>query len=394
MQYRTNPRNGDRISALGLGCMRFPGPPGRPDPARARELIARAVERGINYLDTAYLYPGNEACVGAALEELGLRDQVLLATKLPHGSVRAQRDLDRIFDEQLRRLRTDHVDYYLVHNVTSPAQWERLCELGIEDWIARQRAAGRIRQMGFSYHGSAGDFPVVLDAYDWDFCQIQYNYAGETYQAGTAGLRAAAARGLAVFVMEPLLGGRLADRLPDRVRRIIDAAATPELATPAAWGLSWVWDHPEVTMLLSGMNAPEQIDENAALAERALPGSLAPAQHEVIARVVEEFERTNRVPCTGCNYCMPCPQGINIPGCFSAYNASYAHGWFTGLSQYFTASAIRTSEPKLVSNCVRCGACARHCPQHIDIPARLEEVARRFQPGPVGWALRAWSHRG
>ena len=394
MQYRTNPRNGDRISALGLGCMRFPGPPGRPDPARARELIARAVERGINYLDTAYLYPGNEACVGAALEDLGLRDQVLLATKLPHGSVRARQDLDRIFDEQLRRLRTDHVDYYLVHNVTSPAQWERLCELGIEDWIARQRAAGRIRQMGFSYHGSAGDFPVVLDAYDWDFCQIQYNYAGETYQAGTAGLRAAAARGLAVFVMEPLMGGRLADRLPDRVRRIIDAAATPELATPAAWGLSWVWDHPEVTMLLSGMNAPEQIDENAALAERALPGSLEPAQHEVIARVVEEFERTNRVPCTGCNYCMPCPQGINIPGCFSAYNASYAHGWFTGLSQYFTASAIRTSEPKLVSNCVRCGACARHCPQHIDIPARLEEVARRFQPGPVGWALRAWSHRG
>ena len=394
MQYRTNPRNGDRISALGLGCMRFPGPPGRPDPARARELIARAVERGINYLDTAYLYPGNEACVGAALEDLGLRDQVLLATKLPHGSVRARQDLDRIFDEQLRRLRTDHIDYYLVHNVTSPAQWGRLCELGIEDWIARRRAAGRIRQMGFSYHGSAGDFPVVLDAYDWDFCQIQYNYAGETYQAGTAGLRAAAARGLAVFVMEPLLGGRLADRLPDRARRIIDAAATPELATPAAWGLSWVWDHPEVTMLLSGMNAPEQIDENAALAERALPGSLAPAQHEVIARVVEEFERTNRVPCTGCNYCMPCPQGINIPGCFSAYNASYAHGWFTGLSQYFTASAIRTSEPKLVSNCVRCGACARHCPQHIDIPARLEEVARRFQPGPVGWALRAWSHRG
>lgn len=394
MQYRTNPRNGDRISALGLGCMRFPGPPGRPDPARARELIARAAERGINYLDTAYLYPGNEACVGAALEELGLRDQVLLATKLPHGSVRRAEDLDRIFDEQLHRLRTDHVDYYLIHNVTSPAQWGRLRELGVEGWIARQRAAGRIRQTGFSYHGSAGDFPVVLDAYDWDFCQIQYNYAGETYQAGTAGLRAAAGRGLAVFVMEPLLGGRLADRLPDRARRILEAAATPELATPAAWGLSWVWDHPEVTMLLSGMNAPEQIDENAALAERALPRSLAPAQHEVVARVVEEFERTNRVPCTGCNYCMPCPQGINIPGCFSAYNASYAHGWFTGLSQYFTASAVRTSEPKLVSNCVRCGACARHCPQHIDIPARLEEVGRRFQPGPVGWALRAWSRRG
>ena len=393
MQYRVNPKNGERISALGLGCMRFPGALGRPDQRQARDIISRAVERGINYLDTAYLYPGNEACVGVALEELGVRDRVLVATKLPHGSVRAAPDLDRILDEQLRRLRTDRVDYYLIHNVTSPGQWDRLRELGIEGWVARQRDAGRIRQVGFSYHGSAGDFPVVLDAYDWDFCQIQYNYVGESYQAGTAGLRAAAARGLAVFVMEPLLGGRLADRLPDRARRILDDASEPGLETPAAWGLSWVWDHQEVTMLLSGMAAPEQVDENAAIAERALPGSLTPGQHEVVARVVAEFERANRVRCTGCNYCMPCPQGINIPGSFSAYNASYAHGWFSGAWQYYAASAVRTSEPKLVSNCVRCGACARKCPQHIDIPARLADVGRRFQPGPVGWALKAWSLR-
>ena len=190
--------------------MRFPGAPGHPDAKAADAIISRAVEQGINYLDTAYLYPGNEACVGASLERLGLRDQVLLATKLPHASCACTGDFDRFFDEQLRRLRTDHIDYYLMHNIASPVQWERVVALGVEDWIARQKASGRIRQIGFSYHGSAADFLTMLDAYDWDFCQIQYNYAGERYQAGTAGLMAAAERGLAVFLMEPLLGGRLA----------------------------------------------------------------------------------------------------------------------------------------------------------------------------------------
>ena len=391
MQYRVNPKNGDKISALGLGCMRFPGAPGHPDPKTVRALIARAVELGVNYLDTAYLYPGNEAAVGAALEALGLRAQVFLATKLPHASVKRPEDFDRLFNESLRRLRTDHVDYYLIHNVTDPAQWERLRALGAEAWIARQKKAGRIRQIGFSYHGSAGSFPRVLDAYPWDFCQIQYNYTGEQYQAGTAGLKAAAAREMAVFVMEPLLGGRLADKLPARAARIFAAAADPALATPAAWGLSWVWDHPEVTMLLSGMTDPAQVEENAALADRALPGALTPGQHEVIGRVVEEFNRANKVPCTGCNYCMPCPQGINIPACFAAYNASYAHSWFTGAWQYYAASAIRTGQPQLADRCVACGACARRCPQHIDIPAQMAEVRRRFEPGPVAAVLKLFS---
>ena len=385
MQYRIDPKRGTRISALGLGCMRFPAKaPGRPDLKAAETIIARAHERGINYLDTAYLYPGNEACVGTALEHLGLRDQVLLATKLPHASCKRPEDFDRFFSEQLRRLKTDHIDYYLMHNITSPAQWERLVALGVEDWIARQKAAGRIGAIGFSYHGSAGDFPIMLDAYDWDFCQIQYNYANERYQAGTAGLKEAARRGLAVFVMEPLLGGRLAGKLPDAAQRVLAEAADEHLSVPASWGLAWVWDHPEVTMLLSGMASPEQVAENARVAAWAEPGILTPEQHERIARVVAIFEQSNRVPCTGCNYCMPCPQGINIPGCFSAYNASYAHGWFTGVAQYFTASAIRSGRPRLASNCVHCGACKRHCPQHIDIPARLEDVQHRLTPGPVG----------
>ena len=388
MRYRVNPKNGDRISALGLGCMRFPGYElGRPSQRAAEEIISRAVERGVNYLDTAYLYPGNEACVGEALQKLGLRDRVLLATKLPHASCKRPGDFDRFFEEQLKRLKTDRVDYYLIHNVTSPAQWERLCRLGIEDWIRRQKTAGRIRQIGFSFHGNAGDFPVLLDAFSWDFCQIQYNYANERYQAGTAGLLAAAERGLAVFVMEPLLGGRLAGRLPNAAKRVLQDAADARLKTPADWALAWVWNHPQVTMLLSGMGSPAEVDANAALADDAVPGSLSAEQLAAISRVVGIFQAANRVPCTGCGYCMPCPRGVPIPSAFAAYNASYAHGWMTGLQQYFTASAVRTAEPRLVSNCTECGKCKHHCPQGIDIPARLDDVRHRFQPGPVDWVL-------
>ena len=389
MQYRIDPATGRRLSALGLGCMRFPGAvPGRPDQRAAERIIARAVERGVNYLDTAWLYPGNESCVGAAVEALGVRDRVFLATKLPHGSCRARSDFDRFLDEQLRRLRTDRIDYYLIHNVTSPAQWERLQALGIEDWIAREKDRGRIGAIGFSYHGSADDFTVLLDSHPWDFCQIQYNYAGERYQAGTAGLKEAARRGLAVFIMEPLLGGRLAEKLPPAGRAVLDGVPSDRWGSAAAWALAWVWDHPEVTMVLSGMTSEEQVDENARVAGLALPGCLTEGEHEVIARVRAAFERANRVACTGCNYCMPCPQGINIPGCFAAYNASFAHSWFTGVSQYFTASAIRSGVPKLASNCVRCGACVRRCPQHIEIPDRLKDVCRRLTPGPVGAALK------
>lgn len=389
MQYRIDPKSSNRISALGLGCMRIPGfAIGKPDPRTTRDIIERAIERGINYLDTAYLYPGNEVAVGTALARDGLRDRVFVATKLPHASCKRTEDFDRFFSEQLRRLRTDHIDYYLLHNITSPAQWERVRELGIEDWIARKKACGAIRSIGFSFHGSTDDFPVLLDAYDWDFCQIQYNYANERYQAGTVGLHAAAARGMAVFVMEPLLGGRLADKLPAPAARLLAQAGEDGLQTPADWGLSWVWNHPEVTMLLSGMTSPAMVDANAAVAERALPDTMTEAQLATIGRVVELFERANRVPCTGCNYCMPCPHGINIPGCFAAYNASFAHGWFAGMQQYFTASAVRTSSPRLASNCVSCGACARHCPQHIDIPARMADVRRRFQPGPVNAVLK------
>ncbi|AEB07388.1 aldo/keto reductase [Coriobacterium glomerans PW2] len=401
MQYRQDGRGGRRISALGLGCMRFPGfAIGRPDLRSAEAIIARAHERGINYLDTAYLYPGNEACVGAALQRLGLRDAMIVATKLPHGSCRRPEDLDRILDIQLRRLRTDRIDCYLIHNICAPAQWKHLQSMGIEAWLARQRSQGRLGAVGFSYHGSAADFPVLLDAYPWDFCQIQYNYLNERYQAGTAGLIAAHARGMGVFVMEPLLGGRLAGKLPDEAKRILaeagrdptrasvrgrgrsrDVKSVSALETPAAWALAWVLDHAEVTMALSGMTSAEQVDENVDIACRAEPGSMSADELDVIARVVEVVERCGRIACTGCAYCMPCPAGINIPGCFSAYNASFAHSWFTGVQQYLIASGgLRRFLSGSASRCMRCGRCLGRCPQKIAIPDRLHDVARRLTP--------------
>ncbi len=389
MQYRDDHRTGTRISALGLGCMRLPGYlSGHIDLRAAERVLSTAIAEGVNYFDCAYTYRGVEAAVGKLVERNGWRDRVLLATKLPHGSCRASEDFDRIFTASLERLRTDHVDYYLVHNLSTLAQWEHVRALGIEAWAARQKAAGRIGSFGFSFHGSFADFEELLDAYDWDFCQIQYNYANETYQAGTRGLKLAAARGLPVFVMEPLLGGKLAGGLPPEAQGVLRAAAPGGKedalwSSPAAWGLRWVWDHPEVTMVLSGMGAPEQVTANCAVAERALPRTMTEREHAAVARALAVLERTNKVPCTGCGYCMPCPQGVDIPGCFSAYNASFALGRMTGMQQYLTASGALTDHPRLITQCVRCGACAKRCPQGIAVPDRLAEARRRLQPRVV-----------
>lgn len=385
MQYRIDPKSGNKLSALGLGCMRFP-PMGRPDAATAERIIREAVACGINYLDVAYLYPGVEDVVGRALEHAGLRSRVHLATKLPHSQCKTLADVEHIFAEQLERLRTDYVDYYLIHNVTTPSQWQHLVDLGIEQWIAERKAEGSIRQIGFSFHGGQGAFAPLLDAYAWDFCQIQYNYANERFQAGTKGLLDAAARGMAVFVMEPLLGGKLAGKLPPQAKAVFAQARTS--MEPAEWALRWVWNHPEVTMLLSGMTSPEQVRANAAVAEYALAGSMGAEDLAVIDQVKDVFDRTNKVPCTGCAYCMPCPKGVNIPDCFAAYNASFAHGRFIGIQQYVTASSALTERPNLITNCVRCGACTKRCPQGIDIPRRLTEARRRLQPAPLGAAFK------
>lgn len=382
MQYRLDTKNGKELSALGFGCMRFPtrvGGAGGIDLDAAEKLVLSAVEKGINYFDTAYAYSGNEIALGEVLmRNPKLREKINIATKIPITRCERREDLDKYLDRSLDRLGLDSVDYYLIHNVTSARTWEKLERLGFVDWVDSQKAAGRIGQIGFSYHGPEGDFPELLDVYDWDFCQIQYNYMNEHYQAGTAGLNAAAKREIPVIVMEPLLGGKLTAPLPKEAKRVLSENRIED--DPVSLALRWIWDHPAVTVVLSGMNTLEQVAQNVEIANDALPGCLSEPEAKAIEYARESIADNFKIPCTGCSYCMPCPHGVNIPVCFNAYNNSYAFGWFEGLSWYITACGVMTGDPHYASDCTQCSACLEKCPQHIAIPDELKLVKRRLQP--------------
>lgn len=369
-----------------MGCMRLPRGARGIDIPKTELIILEAVEKGVNYFDTAYAYGGSEEALGEVVERNGLRDRIYIASKLPHGKCKSIDDVERLFSTSLARLRTDYLDYYLIHNVVTASQWSRLVELGIEDWLARKVESGAIRRVGFSFHGGMAEFRALMDAYDWDFVQIQYNYVNERYQAGREGMELAASRGLPVIVMEPLLGGRLAAGLPKGATAALEAEAPGR--SPASWGLRWLFDQPEVTVVLSGMNTPEMLDENCATAAATAPGSMTEGERMAIARARAEFERSFRVPCTGCNYCMPCPKGISIPSVFTAYNESYSLGWRTGFFHYMLSVGVTTGEPRLASSCVGCGACVGKCPQHIAVPERMQEVRKRLQPPGLGVALK------
>ena len=376
MQYRTDPKSENSLSVLGFGCMRFPrGINVKIDRDKTEAMLLSAIENGVNYFDTAYVYAGSEEIVGDILYKNAVRDKIYLATKLPHTQCKSYEDFDRFFAIQQQRLHTDWFDYYLIHNLSSTTGWERLVELGIERWIEEKKASGQIRQIGFSFHGSQDTFLSLLDLYDWDFCQIQYNYLNENYQAGRKGLVRAHEKGMPVIVMEPLLGGKLASGLPKKAVKLFQGGGSP-----AEWGLRWLWDQPEVTVVLSGMSSDEQLADNLQAAEKAsVP--LSEQEKKTIASVISIVNESFKIPCTGCNYCMPCPQGINIPGCFASYNASSAMGFITGISQYMNNIGALDPEKNLSPRkCVNCGACKEKCPQHIDIPKELERVARKFEP--------------
>ena len=378
MQYRTD-KYGNHLSVLGYGCMRFTQKAGRIDLEKTRSEILAALDGGVNYFDTAYLYPGSEAALGRILAESGRRSQVNIATKLPHYMIKKNADLDRYFDEELRRLRTDHVDYYLMHMLTDEKTWQRLCSLGIREWLAEKKSSGQIRQAGFSYHGNSDNFKALVDAYDWDFCQIQYNYLDEHSQAGRTGLQYAAAKGLAVIIMEPLRGGRLVNSLPPTAQKLF-AGASPS-PSPAEWGLRWLWDQPEVTVVLSGMNSLQMVKENLRAADTAQVGAMTRDDHALLQKVVAAINEKMRVGCTGCRYCMPCPHNVDIPSTFAAYNRCAYDGKIRGLTDYLMCTVLR-KDITSASNCVECGRCEAHCPQHIPIRQELKN-ARKELEGPI-----------
>ena len=372
MQYRVNRKNGDNLSVLGFGCMRLPN-----NEEQAVRLLRHAIDSGINYLDTSYMYKGNESLVGKALAD-GYRERVKLATKMPPHFISKYENYDKIFNTQLQNLQTDYIDYYLLHMLTDVKVWNRLKNMGFLDWYEDKRAEGRIMNLGFSYHGGKEAFVDLLDARDWDFCMIQYNFYDENNQAGKSGLEYAAQKGLPVIVMEPLRGGKLVNSLPNQVYKIWDEAYVKR--SPAEWALRWVWNHPEVTLLLSGMNTMDMLNENLNITETAEPGSFTERDLALFDKVRALIAASVKVPCTACGYCMPCPHGVDIPMCFSAFNDILIEGKMRAWIKYLTYTVL-TSEPTNASRCVKCGACESHCPQSIEIRDNLENMKRSFE-GP------------
>ena len=377
MQYRQMGTTGDEVSILGFGCMRLPKTGGRWDEKKSERLIAAAIDEGINYFDTAYLYFGNEALVGKILAG-GRRDKIQLATKLPPMQVSTRADMDRFLDIQLKRLATDRIDYYLLHSLMSFDSWKRLKELGIEEFLEKAKQDGKIRRAGFSFHGWRAEFKSILDDYPWDMAQIQYNYFDENNQAGREGLLYAASKGVGVVIMEPLRGGYLVDKLPAEVHGIFERT-TPRRSA-AEWGLRWVWDQPEVTAVLSGMNEPAQLTENIHVASAMTPNTLTDDEKHMFDEVRDIIRQKIKVPCTGCAYCMPCPAGVDIPGCFSLYNDKNIHKGLVRESSYlFRTSGFDGGRPSYASLCVECGACEKKCPQSLPIRQYLKDVSRDME---------------
>ena len=376
MEYR-NDRNGVPISQLGYGCMRFTKKGAGIDMDKAEKELLTAIEQGVNYFDTAYIYPGSEEALGKILAKNNLRDKVYIATKLPQYLMRNPEAIEKTFQEELKRLQTDHVDYYLMHMFTDFKEWENIKALGIEDWIARHKADGSVRNIGFSYHGDTDMFLKILDVYDWDFCQIQYNYLDEHTQAGKRGLHYAASKGIPVIIMEPLRGGRLVKYMPDSALKIMGDFEVKRSA--AEWALRWLWEQPEVTCVLSGMNSMEMLLENARVASEVKEHEFTEKEYALIDEIRDAIGKAYKIGCTGCGYCMPCPRGVNIPLTFSSYNSMYSEKKFASQTAYMMATSLKKDSSDF-TKCIGCGLCEKHCPQHLEIRKELKKAGNELIP--------------
>lgn len=362
------------VSALGFGCMRFPilnGDSGQIDETEAIKMIRYAIDNGVNYIDTAYPYhkKTSELLVGKALKD-GYRERVRLATKLPVWLTNTYEDFDKYLNEQLEKLQTNYIDFYLLHSLGKES-WKKIKDLKVLDFLDAALKDGRIKYAGFSFHDDINTFKEIVDSYNWTFCQIQYNYMDENYQAGTEGLKYAADKGLAVVVMEPLRGGKLAQTPPDEVQNIFDSSSIKR--TPAEWGLSWIWNQPEVSIVLSGMSTMEQISQNLETASMVPPNSLSAEDIDIINKVKTKYNELTKVKCTACEYCLPCPAGVAIPANFALYNDASI---YKDTEKYINRYNKEMPEKARASSCVECGQCEEACPQHLSIREHLKEVHR------------------
>lgn len=373
MEYRTL-KTGEKVSLLGLGTMRLPlAEDGSVNEKEAIELIRAAVDSGINYVDTAYTYHGgnSEKILGKALKD-GYRERVILADKMPIWLAKDEEAMRKIFDRQFERLDTDIIDMYLVHNITVPI-WKRVKKLNLLPFLEEKKAEGKIKHLGFSFHDKFQLFEEVIDAFPWEFCQIQLNYMDKDFQAGVKGLKYAASKGLSVIIMEPLKGGRLTNSIPPSVEKLFSEAAVKR--SPAQWAFKWLAAMPEVSLMLSGMSDRKQLEANVEIMSMKDLCLLTEEEAAMIDRVSDEYNKLVKYSCTGCQYCMPCPQKLEIPKLIGHYN-----DWFIYDKNPSTAMEYRTWIPdgRHASDCIGCGACEEKCPQSLPIREALKKTAELF----------------
>lgn len=386
MLYRDFGKTGEKVSVLGFGCMRLPvieDDVTNIDEENAINMIRYAIDRGVNVIDTAYPYHGinmdhggeSEPFVARALKD-GYREKVKIATKLPSWAIKTREDMDKFLSEQLKRLETDCIDFYMVHGINR-LYWENLKELGFEEFLDQAIANGQIKHAGFSFHHRLDLFKEVVDRYDWSFCLIQYNYMDDDYQAGTEGLKYAYKKGLGIAVMEPLRGGQLAVNIPLEVQDVFDESDVKR--SPAEWALRWVLDHPEVSVVLSGMNTMDQLKENLKIADEAQPNILADSELDITKQVKSIFEEKLQINCTSCGYCLPCPSCVNIPENFSKYNDYFLFGSPETKEEYQFHYMALIMENERASACTECSNCEKHCPQSIPIIQELKKVKELYE---------------